>query len=229
MSKKPRILIGYFSSETRKTVAQFKKDNVRDAILEAAAALFQEEGYTQVGLRAITKRAKTSLTNVYSYFDSKLEIMYALYSPWFTERIKKLQADALAIPDVDERLRFILESLWREIPGEGGLAANLIEALSTAQPEDHYNPKLIRWAEKQIAGLLSDCLADHKILSPDHAHEVAYIVLMALDGFSINRRLRNVDTCSDKMIDVVCALLQSHQPGRKTKARSASRRNRRTT
>jgi AcrR family transcriptional regulator len=201
-------------------VAQFKKDEVRDAILSSAAKLFQVEGYTQVGLRAIAKEADVSLASIYVYFNSKIEILYYLYSPWFTKRIKKLRNDALAISDPKKRLRFIVESLWRDIPREDGLAANLIEAISTARREDHYTPQLVPWALKLIGELISDTIVGHHILSPKNAPEFVYILLMAFDGFTINRRVTESDTCTDTMIDIMCALLQASNPKKTTKARA---------
>jgi AcrR family transcriptional regulator len=201
-------------------MAQFKKDEVRDAILNSAAKLFRKEGYTQIGLRAIAKDADVSLTSIYVYFNSKIDVLYHLYSPWFTKRIEKLRDDALAIPDPEKRLRFIVESLWRDIPREDGLAANLIEAVSTARLEDHYTPQLVPWARKLIGELISDSIVGHPILTPEKVPEFVYILLMAFDGFTINQRLTGSDTCTDTMIDIMCALLQARGPKKKIKGAS---------
>ena len=72
-------------------MAQHKKPAVRDAILAGAYRLFSERGYAATTLTDIAKSAGFSPGNVYIYFDSKLDILYAIYDPWLRERIERLE------------------------------------------------------------------------------------------------------------------------------------------
>ena len=63
-------------------MAQVKKPKLRQAILTASFSLFSGNGYHNTTIAQIAKQAKVSTANVYSYFPSKLHILYALYEPW---------------------------------------------------------------------------------------------------------------------------------------------------
>jgi AcrR family transcriptional regulator len=78
-------------------MVQHKKAAVRDAILEGAFRLFSEHGYAATTLAAIAKSAEVSQGNIYIYFGSKLEILYAIYDPWLRSRIEKLELDLAAV------------------------------------------------------------------------------------------------------------------------------------
>ena len=71
-------------------MAQVKKPKLRQAILTAIFSLFSENGYHNTTIAQIAKQAKVSTANVYSYFPSKLHILYALYEPWLLARLDEL-------------------------------------------------------------------------------------------------------------------------------------------
>ena len=71
-------------------MAQVKKPKLRQAILTASFSLFSGNGYHNTTIAQIAKQAKVSTANVYSYFPSKLHILYALYEPWLLERLEEL-------------------------------------------------------------------------------------------------------------------------------------------
>ena len=62
-------------------MAQVKKPKLRQAILTASFSLFSGNGYHNTTIAQIAKQAKVSTANVYSYFPSKLHILYAIYEP----------------------------------------------------------------------------------------------------------------------------------------------------
>eukprot|EP01036_Dinobryon_divergens_P048468 gene48468-65021_t len=80
-------------------MGQFKKTEVYDAILRSAKALFSENGYVQTSLPRIAAGAGISTANVYVYFKSKVEILYAIYDPWLRARLAQLAAEAQDILD----------------------------------------------------------------------------------------------------------------------------------
>ena len=62
-------------------MVQIKKDAVRARILDAVARLFEEIGYVKASMSASA--------NIYVYFPSKAEVAFAIFEPWFAERIER--------------------------------------------------------------------------------------------------------------------------------------------
>jgi AcrR family transcriptional regulator len=188
-------------------MTQVKKAEVREAILAAAQNLFGEAGYNATTLRQIATAAGVSLSNVYSYYSSKLDLLFAIYEPWLKARLEQLQQEVEALDGAAARLRHTVSTLWRDIPAEdNGFANNIMQALSTAQPAD-YDAATIRWAEAKLTRILRSCLPE------DHRRElladetVAHLMFMAFDGFVLNHRINPAAKCTDKMIDILCKLL----------------------
>lgn len=55
-------------------MAQIKKEEIKNRILEAALYLFAKIGYKETSISDIAKKAKISVGNVYCYYKSKIEI-----------------------------------------------------------------------------------------------------------------------------------------------------------
>ena len=63
-------------------MVQVKKESVRNAILDSARDLFSERGYHRTTLLDIAQLAGTGVSSLYSYFPSKLHLLYAVVEPW---------------------------------------------------------------------------------------------------------------------------------------------------
>jgi AcrR family transcriptional regulator len=188
-------------------VAQVKKASVRVAILESALRLFSERGYSASTLAQIAAGADVSTANFYVYFRSKLDIVFAIYGPWLRQRLEQLELEVAPIEQPRERLRRVVQALWRDIPAEhGGFAKNLMQALSTATVEDGYDSSLLEWAEARIAGLIAAPLAASG-RAPLDAAAIAHVMFMTFDGFAVNLRLNPKSACDDRIIDAFCDLL----------------------
>src|ERR1700704_5234098 len=112
-------------------MVQQKKQAVREAILEGAFRLFSRHGYAATTLAAIAKSAKVSPGNVYIYFGSKLEILFAIYDPWLRARIERLGQGLAPIRNPRKRLKMLLGALWRDIPAEeNGFLNNIMQAVT---------------------------------------------------------------------------------------------------
>jgi len=193
-------------------MAQVKKQTVRDAILKSAFRLFSRQGYDGTTLSHIAAGAGVSTANVYVYFASKLEVLYAIYDPWLRERLTRLERDLARVRDPRSRLRMLIEALWRDIPAErNGFANNVMQAASTSTPEEGYNPTLLNWVEEQIAAMISDALPPARRKTIDSA-AFAHVLMMAQDGFVINYHLQPDKHCSDETIDLMCTLLLGAAP-----------------
>lgn len=188
-------------------MAQVKKEEVRRAIIESAFELFTREGYVGTSLPMIAKGAGISSPNVYSYFSSKLAILYAIYDPWIRDRFEELEGRLFKLEMPADRLQALLTFLWRELPGlQSGFANNVIQAISTATPRDEYRTDLIAWLEGRIEQLVLDALppARHALVV---GTEMAHMIVMTMDGYIMYRHTRPLRKCSPETIDAFCTML----------------------
>ena len=206
-------------------MVQVKKPELRDAILASAFKLFSRQGYAATTLPQIAKGADLSPGSVYIYFRSKLDVLYALYDPWLRQRINLLEQRLARIRTPRRRLRTLLGALWREIPRErNGFANNVMQAISTATPEERYDPGLLAWVEERVAAMIHESLPPERrrlLGTPAFSH----ILMMAFDGFVIGHHLRPDRPCSDRTVDLMCRLILAEEGG----TRAASQRNGRRT
>jgi AcrR family transcriptional regulator len=204
-------------------VAQVKKKEVRDAILESARALFSRDGYHATTLSAIAKRAKLGVGNIYLYFPSKLHLLYEIYRPWFQAWMADLEAQVEALKAPQQKLEKLLVGLWHDFPAHNpGLANSLMEALSSNAAEEGKPNDLLAWTEREVTKCLAMILPEdkHHFLDGD---DLAHVLMMAQDGFIINYRwgdVRSVDTFANKM----SRMLFGAPHGRKSNCRRNDRR-----
>jgi AcrR family transcriptional regulator len=81
-----------------------ERDAVRRAILDAARDLFVREGYANVSLRKIAERIEYSPAAIYSYFENKSEIFFALAEEGF-RMVTAFEDDEPPFADPVEELR----------------------------------------------------------------------------------------------------------------------------
>lgn len=60
---------------------QVKKEEVRQAILKAAADEFMQHGFLGASMREIARKAECSLSNLYNYFESKDDLLSEIVKP----------------------------------------------------------------------------------------------------------------------------------------------------
>jgi AcrR family transcriptional regulator len=189
-------------------MVQLKKPEVRDAILDGAFRLFSKHGYAATTLAAIAKSARISPGNVYIYFGSKLEILYAIYDPWLRARIEALEKELAPIRSPRNRLRRLLGALWRDIPAEeNGFLNNIMQAISVTDPKEGYRSTLVQWLEERVTALVMEALPPAK-RSRWRRARLAHVLIMAFDGFAIYRHLHPGKTpIDDTTINAVAAML----------------------
>ncbi len=199
-------------------MGQVKKTAVMEAIQAAAFKLFVELGYAGTSMPQIAKAAGISTANVYVYFGSKLEVLYSIYDPWIRSRLDALQAELATIDNPSKRLFTLFKSYWRDIPAEhGGFVNNIIQALSTAEQDDLYQPALAEWMEERLREMVLEALPKnrrHLMRKPAFAH----LMLMAFNGFIVYHHINPQRPCDDDTIDLMCVMLLGEDFSR-TKAR----------
>jgi len=193
-------------------MVQVKKDAVRDAVLASASKLFEKKGYPATTIKQIAAGADTVSSNVYVYFKSKFDIAVAIYQPWLEAEIHQLEADVMEVPDPEKRLHMIINRLWCDIPAKrNGFARNYIQAVSTLASGERYSPNLLLFMEQRIAALILTCLPPERRAKGEW-ESVSRILLMAFDGFVINRRLQSKYEDHEKVVSAAVRLLTGRWP-----------------
>lgn len=192
-------------------MVQVKKETVRNAIVDAARDLFSESGYHRTTLLEIAQRAGTGVSSLYSYFPSKLHLLYAVVEPWQKECMWRLEAGVRKIEEPREKLRTILLGVWRDIPMDNiGLANSLMEALASADPGEKKPSPLLVWTEQRLRMMLESA-APAQTVRPLDYDLLSHLFLMAYDGFVINRRLNDLRDI-ERLVDTVCEMMLPAQP-----------------
>jgi AcrR family transcriptional regulator len=188
-------------------MAQVKKEAVRSRILEAASRLFEEKGYVGATMGQISARARLSTANIYVYFPSKLDIAFAIFTPWIEERIAQTEIEAASIRNPRKRLAHVLARIWRDIPYErNSYFNNFIQAIAVSTMNDGYTPKILLTMRDRVGSMIASCLPEERRDQLD-LESIAHLAVMAFDGFVINGHLDPTTSCTDNVIDAVCALI----------------------
>lgn len=199
-------------------MVQVKKKELRQAILDSAFELFSERGYHRTTLQDIAEITGVGVSSLYSYFPSKLHLLYAVFEPWYRDAFEQLEKRALRLTSPRDRLRAVLLGLWRDLPMANiGLANSLMEALASADPEQKKPVPLLKWTEERLTELLSDALPAQQGDRIDW-DALSTLFIMAYDGFVINRRLndlRDIERLSDAMCDILLGAEEQRQGSQK--------------
>ena len=186
-------------------MVQVKKESVRNAILDSARDLFSERGYHRTTLLDIAQLAGTGVSSLYSYFPSKLHLLYAVVEPWEKECFRKLEERVRKIKNPRDKLRAILLGIWCDIPMDNiGLANSLMEALASADPAEKKPSPLLIWTEQRLMAMLSSALPQ----GPINYDLLPNLFMMAQDGFVINRRLNDIRDM-EALVDTMCEILMN--------------------
>lgn len=190
-------------------MVQVKKAEVRESILEAATQLFFDKGYVGTSTSEIGQRAGVAPSAIYRYFESKLDLFYQVYGPWLKARLDQLEQELQSIEAHKAKVRHIVETLWLKIPNEQNFFANnLMQAVSTATPADHYSGALLEWSEQHVARMLkaSEPRPMHAL---GHYVSLAHVLFMSFNGFVVGAYLgvRGEKTIPaiDAMTDLIAA------------------------
>ena len=189
-------------------MAQVKKVEVREAILESAFGLFVSKGYARTTLAEIASGAAVATSNIYVYFGSKLDVLFAIFGPWLHRQLDDLEVRLSQEPDPRRRLRMIFTAIWRDIAeADGGFSHNLMQAISNLGPEEEYSRELLFECEARVSRMIAGCLPPEKASAVDDRHLLAHLAIMAQDGFSINFKLNGPSRRLDAIVEMMCDLL----------------------
>lgn len=187
-------------------MVQVKRETVRNAILDSAHDLFSERGYHGTTLLDIAEVAGIGVSSLYSYFPSKLHLLYAVVEPWQKGAFARLEARVRARSHPREKLRCMLLGIWRDMPMENiGLANSLMEALASADPAQKKPSTLLRWTEERLMDMLGTIMPRRSRGKIDYSL-LPNLFMMAYDGFVINRRLNDLRDI-EILVETICDMM----------------------
>ena len=168
-------------------MVQVKKVNIRDGILEGAFELFLAQGYSDTTLSEIARHANVSVSNIYNYFSSKLEIVSAIYEPWFEQQLEHLFGKVAVEKNSKEKLNILINGFFKDIPEKDAGFANLwLEAISTRRPDVPYSRDMLLMFEEKVSNTLMDILPPEITKRLMGQNLLTHLLFMAFDGFAIN-------------------------------------------
>ena len=148
------------------------------------------------------------------YFESKLDLLYAVYEPWMRSRIMLLEEKLKGVDSPFDGLRLLLRMPWKEIPAEeNGFIDDIVQALSTAGAHDEYNPSLLDWMEERINAVIFGTLppARRRVV---YETRLAHMLVMALDGYAIHNHINPRGVADEQTNDAMARLLPGEAPVR---------------
>jgi len=188
-------------------LVQIKKESVRKATLDSAFDLFSKRGYANTTLKQIADGAGITTTNIYRYYSSKLDVLFAVTRPWLNNILDQLEAKMEKIKDPRARLGLIIHTMWCEIPEkDNGFHYNLIQALGTLKPTDNYSRDLLIELERRLSALLRTCLPESRLFMIKD-DRLAHLLFMGTDGFAMGFGIVGPSRRSPAIVEDFCDIL----------------------
>jgi AcrR family transcriptional regulator len=167
---------------------ELQKERRRAAILEAAARLFERQGYTATTFDEIAAAAKVGVATVYKYFQCKQGIVVALLQPGVSQVLARAQR-VVDRPPADPAVAMVaLLAAYRDLGGRDWASREIL--------------RLTVYPGIGNEGLLTDLIRD----SDSQTQAQIHALLKSLRGAGrLKRGLRLADATA-----VIFALLNQH-------------------
>lgn len=179
--------------------------STRQSILDAAGKLIAQKGVKATSLSDISKEVGISKGTLYYYYSNKNDIIYDIADIHLTRITKELLAWIESIENnisAEDVIRVVFERI-STAETRGKLHLYLIsDAVTSNDPlNKRFREKYREWRialENGLRKVLKDRTADYVVLS--------YIILAALDGFTIQWRLGEEDIPIEGIAKVISKL-----------------------
>lgn len=139
------------------------REQRKQALLAAAAQLFEEKGFDQVSLNAIARKANISKANIYRYFEGREELFLHLLLEDYQEWIQLLQPQLQELTATDDEqavARVISQSVLQR-----PRLAELMSVLTTVL-ERHITVELVVWFKTTMMSHTQDFVQDLRRVLP---------------------------------------------------------------
>ncbi len=107
----------------------------RAEILEAAAALFDDQGFHRTSTAAIADRVGTAKATVYHYFKAKHDLLYAIHDEWIDDLLDHFEQRQAETDDSVELLHAVFRDLLSLIHSKPGHVRVFFEYFRELPPD----------------------------------------------------------------------------------------------
>ena len=168
----------------RRKPAQERSRATVDAIVEAAAHVFDARGYAHTTTNHIALRAGVSIGSLYQYFPNKDAILVALLERHVDDGARLVVELARRAQAEDWSLRTILERLIEAIVGYHLAAPKLQNVLLNEAPRPPGVVALHHQLEDRLAELVSDLIAQKFGIAVARPDVAAWLIVHAVEGLA---------------------------------------------
>lgn len=133
-----------------------RKARTRAAIVEAASALFQEQGYDATAIQQIAERADTGVGTLYGYFASKEDILREVLRAYSEDAVQRYYAAIKPETPAIDRIITGLRTFAEYIRGNRAI---LIAAFQVAARERRIEDQPAEWLVSSYEQMLKEGIA----------------------------------------------------------------------
>jgi AcrR family transcriptional regulator len=137
--------------KSQRTAKTTKGEQTRTRILEAALALFKEQGYEETTMREVAERADVALGNAYYYFSGKESLLEAYYGTIHREHMARAMPLLEKQRDLKKRLLGVIEAQLEVMEPYHRFSVLLFK--TAADPDSPLNPFSAQSAEARAEGI----------------------------------------------------------------------------
>jgi len=127
---------------------------LKERILEIASPLFLQEGFDQVDMRTIARKADIAVGTLYNYFPNKRVLFFEVFESGWEEVFSKINRLCSQKKNTQEKIKVFLEEFHQAVIERRGLGLELLK-LSLEAPEEKSRIKRV---EKRLKEQLSQML-----------------------------------------------------------------------
>jgi len=144
-------------------------------IVEAAANLFDKNGYLETSLKDISAAAKLSKGGIYHYFSNKHEILYFILDNYMDRLLVGLEEELNAIPDAPSKIQFAMFRHLRHYNKQVPEARALLNHAHNLPAEDF---NVIATKQKKYAQIMTGVLSTlfNGRMADDKLKAISYIL-----------------------------------------------------
>jgi AcrR family transcriptional regulator len=144
-------------------------------IVEAAANLFDKNGYLETSLKDISAEAKLSKGGIYHYFSNKHEILYFILDNYMDRLLVGFEEELSEIPDAPSKIQFVMFRHLKHYNKQVPEARALLNHAHNLPVEDY---EVIAGKQKSYAKIMTGVLSSlfNGRMDDDKLKAISYIL-----------------------------------------------------
>ncbi|MBJ7332857.1 MAG: TetR/AcrR family transcriptional regulator [Solirubrobacteraceae bacterium] len=168
-------------STPRKRPQQLRSQDTYDAILEAAAQLFECDGYLKTTTNGVAERARVSIGSLYQYFPNKDAMLYALGERHLERLVEVLVRESARMRESQPGLEGSVRALVEVVADLHSVEPQMHRLLYDQAPRTAETTERIRRVQSTLAAEVEHHLRRLNAGGPDFA-VTALLLTQAVDA-----------------------------------------------